>query len=48
MKGKQKFENCTLEFPSTMDFLSLDSVEQVVEEAFIKEPKKRRRKPKAF
>ena len=48
MKGKQKFENCTLELPFAMDFLGLGSVEQVVEEAFIKEPKKRRRKPKAF
>ena len=48
MKSKQKFENCTLDFPFTIDFLDLGIVEQVVEEAFIKEPKKRRRKPKAF
>jgi len=33
MKSKQKLENCTL-----------DTVEQVVEEAFAKEPKKKRRK----
>ena len=44
MKSKQKFENCILEFPITTDFLDLGSVEQVVEAAFIKEPKKRRRK----
>jgi len=44
MKSKQKFQNCGLEFPITIDFLDLCSVEQVVEEAFIKEPKKRRRK----
>jgi hypothetical protein len=44
MKSKQKFESCTLEFPITIDFSDLDTVEQVVEEAFINEPKKRRRK----
>lgn len=44
MKGKQKFESCTLDFPITIDFLDLDTVEQVVEEAFVKEPKKKRRK----
>lgn len=44
MKSKQKLETCTLEFPITIDFLDLDIVEQVVEEAFVREPKKRRRK----
>jgi len=44
MKSKQKFKNCTLDFPFTMNFLDLGFVEQVVEEAFIKEPNKRRRK----
>jgi hypothetical protein len=44
MKSKQKLEACTLEFPVTIDFLGLDVVEQVVSEAFFKEPKKRRRK----
>ena len=44
MKSKQKLEAFTLEFPITIDFLDLGTVEQVVEEAFIKEPKKRRRK----
>jgi hypothetical protein len=44
MKNNHKLENCALEFPITIDFLDLCSIEQVVEEAFIKEPKKRRRK----
>jgi hypothetical protein len=44
MKSKQEFENCALEFPITVDFLDLGTVEQVVEEALIREPKKRRRK----
>jgi hypothetical protein len=44
MKSKQKLASCTLEFPITIDFLDLGTVEQVVEEAFFKEPKKRRRK----
>jgi hypothetical protein len=44
MKSKQKVETCTLEFPITIDFSDLGTAEQVVEEAFIKEPKKRRRK----
>jgi hypothetical protein len=44
MKSKQKFESCNLEFPITIDFLDLGTVEQVVEEAFVREPKKRRRK----
>jgi hypothetical protein len=44
MKNKQKFENCALEFPITIDFFDLGTVEQVVEEAFIKESKKRRKK----
>jgi hypothetical protein len=44
MKSKQQFESCTLEFPITVDFVDLDIVEQVVEEAFVKEPKKPRRK----
>jgi hypothetical protein len=47
MTNKQKFENFTLKVPFAIDFLGLDSVEQVVEEAFIKEPK-RGRKSKAF
>jgi len=44
MKSQQKLENCTLEFPITIDFFDLGTVEQVVEEVFINEPKKRRRK----
>ena len=44
MKRNQKLESCTLEFPTTNNFSDLDIVEQVVEEAFIREPKKRRRK----
>jgi hypothetical protein len=44
MTSKQKLETCTLEFPVNIDFLGLDVVEQVVSEAFFKEPKKRRRK----
>jgi len=44
MKNKQQVQSCTLEFPSTIDFLDLDIVEQVVEEAFVKEPKRKRRK----
>ena len=37
-------ETCGLEAPITIDFFDLGMVEQVVEETFIKEPKKRRRK----
>ena len=44
MKHRQNLEACTLEFPITVDFLDLGIVEQVVEEAFIREPRKRRRK----
>jgi hypothetical protein len=44
MKNKQTLETCSLEFPVTIDFFDLGIVEQVVEEAFIKEPKRRRRK----
>ena len=44
MKRNQKFESCTLELPTATNFSDLDIVEQVVEEAFIREPKKRRRK----
>jgi hypothetical protein len=44
MKSKPKLETCVLDFPITIDYLDLDLAEQVVEEAFIKEPKKRRRK----
>jgi hypothetical protein len=44
MKSHQKLETCALEFQNRIDFFDLDSVEQVVEEAFIKEPKKRIRK----
>jgi hypothetical protein len=44
MNSKQKFESSTLEFPITINVSDLDMVEQVVEEAFFKEPKKRRRK----
>jgi hypothetical protein len=44
MKCQQKFETSTLEFPITIDFFDLGTVEEVVEEVFIKEPKKRRRK----
>jgi hypothetical protein len=41
MKRKQQSQNCTLEFPITIDFLDLGSVEQVVEKTFGKEPKKK-------
>jgi hypothetical protein len=44
MATKQKLETCTFEFPITINFSDLDMVEQVVEEAFVREPKKRRRK----
>jgi len=44
MKSKQMLENYSLEVPITIDFFDLGTVEEVVEEAFIKEPKKRRRK----
>ncbi len=44
MKSHQKLETCGLEFPIMIDFFDLGIVEQVVEEAFIKEPKKRRKK----
>ncbi len=44
MNSKQRFESCTLDFPIVIDFSDLDIVEQVVEEAFVKEPKKKRRK----
>jgi hypothetical protein len=44
MKSKQTSQTCALEFPVTIDFSDLGTVEEVVEEAFIKEPKKRRRK----
>jgi len=44
MKRDQKLGSCTLEFPTATNFSDLDIVEQVVEEAFIREPKKRRRK----
>ena len=37
-------ETCSLEAPITIDFFNLGTVEEVVEEALIKEPKKRRRK----
>ena len=44
MKSKQKCESCTLDFPITIDFMDLDTVEEVVEEAFVKDPEKKRRK----
>jgi hypothetical protein len=44
MKNKQKLESCTLELHSNINFSDLDMVEQVVEEAFFREPKKRKRK----
>ena len=44
MKRNQKLESCALEFPTATNSSDLDIVEQVVEEAFIREPKKRRRK----
>jgi hypothetical protein len=44
MKSKQQIQSCTIEFPIAIDFLNLGTVEQVVEEAFIKEPKRKRRK----
>jgi hypothetical protein len=44
MKSNPKVENCTLELPIIIDFLDFGTVEQVVEAAFIKEPKKRRTK----
>ncbi len=43
MKSKQVLETCSLESPITIDFFDLGTVEQVVEEAFVKEPKKRRK-----
>jgi hypothetical protein len=43
MNSQQKLNACTLEFPITIDFFDLDTVEQVVEEAFIKEPRKPRK-----
>jgi hypothetical protein len=43
MRSHPKLETCALEFPITIDFFDLGTVEQVVEEAFIKEPKKRRK-----
>ena len=48
MKSKQKLETCTLEFPVTVDFLDLGIVEQVVAEAFFKEPKRRKKKPNSL
>jgi hypothetical protein len=44
MKSHQKLETCVLEFPRMIDFFDLGTVEEVVEEAFLKEPKKRRKK----
>ena len=44
MKTRQKPGSCALDAPITVDYMDSDMVEQVVEEAFIKEPKKRRRK----
>jgi hypothetical protein len=44
MKSDQKLETCVLELPIIIDFFNLDTVEEVVEEAFLKEPKKRRKK----
>ncbi|MGE5533599.1 MAG: hypothetical protein ACM3UL_05360 [Ignavibacteria bacterium] len=44
MANKQKLETCTLDFPITIDLEDLDLVEQVVEEAFIREPKRPRRR----
>jgi len=44
MNSKQQIQINTIEFPIAIDFLNFGTVEQVVEEAFIKEPKKKRRK----
>ena len=44
MKNKHQVQSCMAEFPITDDFLDLDIVEQVVEEAFVKEPKKKQEK----
>jgi hypothetical protein len=44
MKSKQTLETRTSAFPVAINFSDLGMVEEVVEEAFIKEPKKRRRK----
>jgi hypothetical protein len=44
MKNKQKLQTGASKFPVSVDFLDLGTEESVVEEAFIKEPKKRRRK----
>jgi hypothetical protein len=44
MKSKQKLENCSLEFPITINFLDLGTVEQVVDEAFAKELQRKRKR----
>ena len=44
MKSQQKNKTGTLEFSNTIDFFNSGTVEQVVEEVFIKEDRKRRRK----
>jgi hypothetical protein len=44
MKSNQKIKNCTSGFPITVDFLDFGTVEQVVEAAFIRKPKIRRKK----
>jgi hypothetical protein len=44
MKSKQKPGSGALECPIAIDYMDSDMVEEVVEEAFLKEPKKRRRK----
>ena len=41
MKSKPKFESCAVECPIAIDFLDLGDVERVVEEALVKEPKKK-------
>ena len=40
MKGKQKLECFSLDFPITIDFSDLDTVSQVVKEILAKETKK--------
>jgi len=44
MNNKQKLESCPLEFHGTVNFSDLDMVEQVVEEAFFREPKNQEEK----
>jgi hypothetical protein len=44
MKIKPQLGNCYLEIPTSNDFMDLDIVEQVVEEALIKPPQRKKKK----